>query len=217
MPSAPDGLLMPAGQYHCLRHRLQAMLSPARMAHSLGVMATARVMAPSMGADPAQAELAGLVHDVAKEFPPQEMIRLASEAGITFCQPCERHPIYLHAPVGAFLAERCLGVSDVAVLEAIAVHSYGGPTPRLDDPLAWALRLADLTEPNRRFDAADGRRWAWACKGWRYAGWLACTNLERYLTRIGVPCHPNVVEVARELGHSQHASTDPLAPSPLPY
>jgi predicted HD superfamily hydrolase involved in NAD metabolism len=206
---------MPAGQYHRLRHQLQAMLSPARMAHSLGVMATARAMAPRMGADAAQAELAGLVHDIAKELPPREMSRLADEARIVCHQPCERHPIYLHAPVGAFLADRYLGVRDVAILEAIAVHSYGGPTPRLEDPLAWVLRLADLTEPNRRFDAADSLRWAWACKGWRYAAWLACTNLERYLTRIGAPCHPNVVAVTREMGLRQ-ATPGFLAPSPLP-
>jgi len=199
-PAALGELLMPAARYHRLRRQLQAQLSPPRMAHSLGVMITARAMAPTMGADPAAAELAGLVHDIAKELPAAALARLARAAGITYSHPCERHPVYLHATVGAHLAEAWLGVREHAVLDAIAAHSQGGPDPRLGSPLVWCLRLADLTELHRRYGAANAIRWAWAHRGWRPAAHVACTNLLRYLRQENIPCHPNVLQVIQELG-----------------
>ncbi len=192
-------LLMPAARYHRLRRLLQAQLSPPRMAHSLGVMATCRSMAPTMGVDPSAAELAGLVHDVAKELPASDLERLARAAGITYSHPCERHSTYLHATVGAQLAETWLNVGEPDVLRAIAAHSHGGPDPLLDAPLVWCLRLADLTELHRRYGAADAIRWTWAHRGWRPAAYVACSNLVRHLRQEGIPCHPNVLRAVKEL------------------
>ena len=56
---------------------LSENLSPARFKHILGVRETAVALAKRLGIDTAQAELAALLHDCAKERPDDELLALA--------------------------------------------------------------------------------------------------------------------------------------------
>lgn len=53
--------------------KLKESLKPDRFIHTLGVEQTAGELAPRYGIDPAQARLAGLLHDCAKGRSPDKM------------------------------------------------------------------------------------------------------------------------------------------------
>jgi len=57
-------------------------------------------------------------------------------------------PLVLHAPAGAVIAKQHYGVSDPAILRAIAWHTTGAPGM---GHLAMIIFLADYCEPGRHF------------------------------------------------------------------
>ena len=126
--------------------RLFSSLTPKRFAHSLSVASTARDLALRYGADPLQAEEAGLLHDCAKCLPIKEMRRIAAEHSLTDDPAFLESGALLHSLVGAWLARNDYGMADPAVLEAIAYHNTGHAGM---SRLAMCVCLADFIEPNR--------------------------------------------------------------------
>jgi predicted HD superfamily hydrolase involved in NAD metabolism len=171
---------------------LRRMLTPERLAHSLGVMRVMGDLAAIYDLDRAQALMAGLLHDAGKDLPPARQLALAEEAGFTFAHLCERLPVYLHAPVGAYLVSRDLGVAEPVVLEAIRAHSYAADGPGFDAPFSRCLRLSDLLAPARAWTGMDKlRRTAYAGRV-REAALLQAGWVIEYFGEIGVPIHPNL-------------------------
>lgn len=105
--------------------KLQQVLKPGRYRHTLGVADTAERMATVWHVSPAQARLAGLLHDCGKE---------AGDA-------------LSHGPIGARLACTDYGVTDKEILSAIACHTTGKPDMTV---LEQVIYLADAIEPTRR-------------------------------------------------------------------
>ena len=135
-----------------IKQHLSQSLSAERYAHSLGVSGEARRLAAMYGADEAHAELAGMAHDCAKEFPHEKMLELCTEYGI------ELEPVFiaekklLHAVVGAEYTRRELGIDDDGIYDAIRYHT----TAKQDMPLLTKIiYLADYTEPNRNYPGVD--------------------------------------------------------------
>ncbi len=126
--------------------RLFGDLTAKRFAHSLGVAHSARALARNHGVDPLKAETAALLHDCAKCFPLKELQQIAQENHLTEDRVVLASNALLHAPVGAWMAERVYGVTDPEILEAIRVHTTGkaGMTP-----LDMVVFLADKVEPGR--------------------------------------------------------------------
>lgn len=126
---------------------MQERLSPHRYQHVLGVAATARELAVRFGADPDKAELAGLLHDAAREWRPPQLLASAREWGLRVGYLEELAPMpCLHAALGAEVAKREFGVTDEAVLSAIAHHTLGTEDMSLLDKIVF---LADTIEPGR--------------------------------------------------------------------
>lgn len=130
-------------------------LSPARFAHVEGVVQSAAELARRWGAPEEKAVLAAWLHDVAKELPPENLLRLADEFGIRFDDEMQHMPHLWHAPVGAEQARREFGVSDEDVLDAIRFHPTGRPGM---SRLEAVVFLADLIEPGRTFPGVDELR-----------------------------------------------------------
>jgi predicted HD superfamily hydrolase involved in NAD metabolism len=126
---------------------MRERLSPHRFQHVLGVAATARELAVRFGADPDKAELAGLLHDAAREWRPPQLLASAREWGLAVGPLEEAAPMpCLHAPLGAEVAKREFGVEDPEVLSAIAHHTMGAEAMTTLDKV---LFLADSIEPGR--------------------------------------------------------------------
>ncbi|GGA20139.1 bis(5'-nucleosyl)-tetraphosphatase (symmetrical) YqeK [Paenibacillus physcomitrellae] len=125
-----------------------------RWRHTEGVMASAVELAERFGADPVKADLAALLHDVAKYWPIEQqaaVIRDNADKGLNQ-ELLEHDKQLLHSEVGAFVAERDYGVTDREVLDAIRYHTSGriGMT-KLDKIIC----LADYIEPGRDFPGVD--------------------------------------------------------------
>ncbi len=129
-----------------LLEHLWVVLSEKRFAHTLGVAWKARELALKHGVDPAQAELAGLLHDCAKCLPEERMRAICRENGLTDDAAILMNGNLMHSLAGAWLAEHEYGVTDPEVLHAIACHTMGEPDM---SPLDMVVYLADKIEPTR--------------------------------------------------------------------
>lgn len=138
-----------------IKEKLQQKLSAKRYCHCLGVQQTAVELAERFGADTHKAGLAGLLHDCARDMSNDHLLKRAEEFGIVVGSLERSSPVLLHAPVGAQLARIEYGVRDEEILQAITLHTTGGPNMSLLDKIIF---LADYIEPDRCFPGVEELR-----------------------------------------------------------
>lgn len=168
---------------------LEAHLTPFRYRHSLGVAKTARELAQRFGEDPDRCELAGLLHDAAREWPPAKLLTAAHAEGLHVDYLEELAPMpCLHGALGAAVARDEFGVTDDALLAAIAHHTMGRERMTRMEQI---LFVADTIEPNRGdapyladVRAAAQQSLAKACR-------VAYDHTFDFLLRTGQPIHPD--------------------------
>lgn len=122
------------------------MLSRHRFRHSLGVAETARDLCRNLSADPEDCYIAGLLHDCARELPPDRIASLARQDGVKAIPDDMRRIMLLHGHAGAVLAQRDFGIRDERILDALRHHVTGAPG--MSD-LEKAVFIADYLEPGR--------------------------------------------------------------------
>ena len=125
---------------------LKSNVSRKRLQHILGVEQTCIDLARCHQIDEQQAAQAGLMHDLAKFFPPKKLLKMAQQEGITIDSICYNHPHLLHAEVSAIVARKEFGIKNTEVLEAIRNHTIGSPEMSL---LSCLVFVADAIEPHR--------------------------------------------------------------------
>ena len=171
---------------------LRSLLTPSRLQHSLGVMRVMAELTPIYSLDRVQAMTAGLLHDAARDLNSEHQLALAEEAGIELCDPCEQHPVYLHALVGAYLVAKELGITDRLILDAIAAHSYAGNGHHFDAPLSQCLRFADILAPVQEWQGMKKLKGVVYARQTEEAALLQCGWLIEYFQEQRVPVHPNL-------------------------
>lgn len=130
---------------------VQSQMSAARWRHTQGVMRTAVQLANKYGADPHKADIAAILHDVAKYWPTDKMKQVIHDH--TMMSELLEHDKQLwHAPVGAYVAQHDYGIKDEEVLDAIKYHTSGREQMTLLDKV---LCLADYIEPGRYFPGIE--------------------------------------------------------------
>jgi len=125
-----------------------ALNSPARYAHVLRVARFAERLAFDHGADPRRARLAGLLHDLARLYSPERLLSECALHHLAIDDFEHANPIVLHARLGAELAREYFGITDAAVLSAIAKHTVAAREMTTLDEIVY---LADSLEPGRDF------------------------------------------------------------------
>lgn len=180
-----------------LAARLARDLSPLRFAHVCSAARWAAALAPSLGVVPERAYVALLLHDTARDLPPDRMRRLLSRyRGRALDAGVRAAPGLWHGPAGAVLARRRYGVTDPGVLHAVAIHSVGAPGM---SALARLVYLADFAEPlrvhpgSRPVRALARRDPARAFRG-------AVQGKLRFLKAKGIAPHPRTLALAQSLG-----------------
>ncbi|MBT2569115.1 bis(5'-nucleosyl)-tetraphosphatase (symmetrical) YqeK [Planococcus sp. ISL-110] len=129
-------------------------LPEKRFTHVLGVVDTAIELAREFGVSESDAEIAAILHDVAK-FSDRDWMKSIIVSEKLDPLLLEYHSELWHAPVGAYLAETEFGVEDRDVLNAIRYHTTG----REDmSDLEKVVYIADLIEPNRKFSGVEELR-----------------------------------------------------------
>lgn len=131
---------------------LRQRLSARRFLHTEGVAASAKKLAEVYGVDPDRAELAGWIHDCAKELPLTEMQALISEKQIPIDDAVMRSRSLLHGLAGSIYAEKYYGISDAEIQSAVFYHTTGRPDMSLMEKIIF---LADYIEPSRDFPGVE--------------------------------------------------------------
>lgn len=183
-------LLVPAyPDLSAWQERVRLMVRPRRFEHVLRVARLAHDIALSAGLDAERAFEAGLLHDIARDLPDAELLRLAPPE----CDIDARHPLALHGRAGRALLERW-GYRDEVVLNAVEDHTTG---PRPGQGVALAVYIADVSEPGRGVNE-DIRELAMLDPQAALA--RAITSKVVYLQGRGIPVHPRTLRVFEALG-----------------
>ena len=134
---------------------VRSRLSDKRYEHTLNVKKMAVRLARRYGADEDRAALAALLHDAAKEIPKDEM-RALMGAYPQYAEGGEERPVPVwHGVCAAILARTQWGVTDEAVLSAIACHTAGKPGMSKLDKIVY---LADMTSAERDWPGVERLR-----------------------------------------------------------
>ncbi|MCR2803797.1 bis(5'-nucleosyl)-tetraphosphatase (symmetrical) YqeK [Paenibacillus soyae] len=131
--------------------RVRAEMPERRWIHTEGVMATAILLAERYGEDPRRAELAAILHDVAKYWPTERQGSLIRDNGLSEDVLGYDKELW-HQFVGAWVAEQEFGITDAGVLDAIRYHTSGRRGMSKLEKIVW---LADYIEPGRSFPGVD--------------------------------------------------------------
>lgn len=128
---------------------LKQKLTPNRLYHSVCVAEQARHLAEKFGADTEKAYTAGLIHDIMRYEPPEEMLKLIDSDGKYKLTPLERKiTVTLHAVAGEVYLRTVLGVTDEEILSAVRYHTTGKEEMTLLEKIIY---VADLTSDDRDY------------------------------------------------------------------
>lgn len=142
-------------QYSDLVEKVKNKLSDKRFQHTVAVSKVAVELAQLYGADTMKAQLAGLLHDYAKEMPNNLLLHQAVTFGIVVDDIECHEPVLLHAKVGAVLVAVECQMYDPDISQAIRLHTTGGKNMSLLDKIIF---LADFIEPGRFFTGVEELR-----------------------------------------------------------
>lgn len=130
-------------------------LTQGRFYHSQCVAAEAEKLARRYGADPEKARLCGILHDVMKDTPPQEQLKILEKSGIILTVAQRRNRKLWHALSGAAYLREELGIADQEILGAVECHTSGKGGMSLLDKV---LFVADYISADRDYPGVEELR-----------------------------------------------------------
>lgn len=126
------------------RKLLRELLDDYRLFHSECVCESAGILAEKYGADIQKARLAGLLHDITKQFGEQEHRRLIGEMSIV---ENSNHKVWHQMSAPAYLKEKGI-VTDEEILSAIRWHTTGKSGMGLLEKIVYT---ADFISADRKY------------------------------------------------------------------
>ena len=173
---------------------VKEQLTDHRYTHTLGVMDTAIKLAKQYNEDEKKAEIAAIFHDYAKFRPKDEMRQLITEynLGEDFLHYGDE---LLHAPCGAFLVEKEVGITDPEILSAIRYHTTGRPNMTQLEKIVF---IADYIEPNRSFKGVEEVR-ELVQNDLNAACIQALRNTMKFLLKKNIKIYPDTLNTYNDL------------------
>lgn len=129
-----------------IKDDLKEVLNAHRYEHTIAVAETAKNMAETYGINPNTAYLAGLIHDCAKHYTNDELVKICMENHIPVSDYEKKAPYLLHSKVGAYIAEKKYQIEDSDILNAVIWHTTGKPDMTTLEQIVFC---ADYIEPGR--------------------------------------------------------------------
>lgn len=130
-----------------VQEKLQFKLTPKRFIHTIGVRYTAAALAMRYGLSIEDASMAGVLHDCAKCFTDDELVKKCIKHNLDCTEVEIRNGFLLHAKLGAFYAQKKYGIENEDIISAIRYHTTGRAGMK---PLEAVVFTADYIEPGRR-------------------------------------------------------------------
>ena len=130
-------------------------MSKKRFIHSLNVSQVAKKLAQAYRADEKKAEIAGLLHDITKEMPEDEQLKLFDSEGIVL-DDVERSTTKLwHSISGEIYVKKYLNIQDADILNAIRYHTTARSNMSL---LEKIIVMSDFISEDRQYDNVEYMR-----------------------------------------------------------
>ncbi len=171
-----------------LQEQVKKQLPPTRYEHTLGVVRTSEILAQKYQVLLESAQVAALLHDIAKYLPNNELkekLIVANEM-----EYLSYSPLVWHAPVGAIIAQKFYGIIDQEILNAIKYHTTGRPAMTILEKIIF---LADYIEPSRTQPGVDEIR-NLACQDLNKAVAKTLANTIAYLKqKSSADIHPDTM------------------------
>lgn len=173
---------------------LQSVLSDKRYRHSLAVADMAYQLAELHGADAEKAYLAGLIHDVMREYPADRVADYMNKHSILLTKHECNAPNLWHAIMGATAIQVEFGITDPDIVNAVRYHTTARAGMSLLEKIIY---VADCTSADRNYsDVEDYRRRARIDLDDAVKGALEFCRDD--LTAKGVPIHPDTLAALDE-------------------
>lgn len=135
--------------------KLNTMLKPKRLEHSINVAKCAIKLSEIYGYDKEKAYLAGLVHDCAKYFTKEQVDSYVEKYNIEL-DPLEVDNIALsHSIIGSFAIQDVFNIQDMDIINAVRYHTTGRENM---STLEKIIFMADMIEEGRNFPGVDELR-----------------------------------------------------------
>ena len=129
-----------------IENKLQQVLHPKRYLHTLGVAYLSASLAMCYGVSHRDALIAGLLHDCAKNYPEEEMLKECIRMNIMLSEHEKSIPELIHAAYGAYLAQEEYNITQEDILLAVRNHTLGRPNMTILEQIVY---LADYMETER--------------------------------------------------------------------
>ncbi len=174
-----------------IRAFTEAHVKAKRYQHSVRVAELCARMCRQYGLDARKGYLAGIGHDMCKDFSDQELLELAGRDGQEIIDFDRKKPALLHGRAAAVMLKEHFKVYDPEILEAVANHTSG--IIGMCD-LTKCLFLADKIEPGRPQSTVEYREnlLAMSLDDMLYS--VLEENYE-YLTKHGIEISPGTREM----------------------
>ncbi|OGD14731.1 hypothetical protein A2V47_05510 [Candidatus Atribacteria bacterium RBG_19FT_COMBO_35_14] len=135
-----------------IKLKLKEMLGEERLEHSVNTSKIARKLAIKYNYNADKAEVAGLLHDCAKDLDYQTLEKMVLEYNIQLDEIVQKIPKLLHPLVGIVIAKKEFNIQDPVILKAIKTHSTGAAQMSLLDKIIY---LSDKIEPLRNMNGVE--------------------------------------------------------------
>lgn len=129
-------------------------LSSKRMGHVLRVEAEALALAKRYGADMERVSIAALLHDYAREWPRETLLKSIEPAGLS-AELYDYDVEVLHGVVGWYVIQQQFQIEDPTILRSIRYHTIGAIRPSIVEKIVF---VADYIEPQRTFPGVEQAR-----------------------------------------------------------
>lgn len=134
---------------------IKPLMSEYRYNHCLNVSKEAVKLAKIYGANVDDACVAGLLHDITKEFEQDEQLQIISESGIILDNIQVNAPKLWHSISGSAYIKNKLSIDNEDILNAVRYHTTGRAGMSLLEKIIF---IADYTSEERRFKGVDTMR-----------------------------------------------------------
>ena len=137
--------------YEEIKNDLKSIMSSHRYKHSIRVAEEARRLADIYHVDRNKAYLAGLLHDIAKEFSDEENMYIIDKYNLSKNLGDKK---IIHALIGAYYAKLKYDIDD-EVMRAIEYHTIGNINMGLLEKIVY---VADKIEPGKKYIGIEEER-----------------------------------------------------------
>ena len=134
---------------------IREKLDDYRYNHSLCVAEEAKRLAILYGEDPEEAYLAGLLHDITKNFSCDEHLNIFNEFGIILTDIEKASIPVWHGISASVYVKNIIGIENENIISAIRYHTTGKSNMSLFEKLIY---LADFTSADRNYPDVEVMR-----------------------------------------------------------